>query len=99
MEFLGFSERALTEKALLKILAEPETAKLPKKVGDLYALITYISSRGKEDEIVQPAAKLLNRLSPELAVLLSRDLLRVNPKFARQKGYIDFVREHSDLLA
>ena len=42
---------------------------------------------------------LLGRLSPELAVLLVRDLLRVDPLFSRHHAYRKFVAQHAELLA
>jgi MoxR-like ATPase len=44
------------------------------------------------------AGILLNRFSPELAVLLARDMLRTNPAFSGNAGYLDFVARHQDLL-
>ena len=98
LEFIGFCERSLTERTLLKILKSPEEAKLPTGVGELYALISYVSARAKDDAVLDSAARLLARLSPELAVLLIGDILRVNPALTRKPGYLDFIRQHGDLL-
>lgn len=98
LEFIGFCERSLTEQTLLAILQAPDTAQLPEGVGDLYALISYTASRAGEPGILESAARLLSRLSPELAVLLIGDILRVNPAPTRQPGYRDFVRQHGRLL-
>ena len=98
MEFLGFCESTLTERRIRSILKQPDSAPLPKKLGELYALIAWISARGKDDDVIEAAAILLNRLPPELAVLLVRDLLRVNPAITRTRGYIDFIQMHSELL-
>jgi hypothetical protein len=98
MEFLGYCEQTLTEAALKRILKNPETAKLPEDIGGLYALISYISARADEDSIVQQASRLLPRLPPEMAVLMLRDFLRINPKFAGTEGYLSFIKEHKALL-
>ncbi|MCG6939639.1 MAG: hypothetical protein LJE69_00105, partial [Thiohalocapsa sp.] len=98
LEFIGFCERSLTEQAMLKILKRPEKAKLPTGVGELYALISYVSARAKDDAVLDSAARLLARLSPELAVLLIGDILRVNPALTRKPGYLDFIRQHGDPL-
>ena len=99
LEFLGFTERTLTERVVLRILGNPESARLPTDIGDLYALISYISNRARDEGVVASAARLLGRLPAELAVLLIGDILRVNPALTREGGYRDFVREHGELLA
>jgi hypothetical protein len=98
-EFLAYTEHALSEEAIASILANPETASLPTKLGDLYALLAYVSGRARERRIVDAAGALLPRLNPELGVLLIRDLLRVDPLFSRHRAYRDFVGTHRELLA
>ncbi len=98
-EFLAYTRQALSEEMILAILASPGEATLPTKLGDLYALLAYVASRGKEKPIVEAAGVLLPRLSPELGVLLIRDLLRADPLFSRHRAYRDFVSRHRELLA
>jgi MoxR-like ATPase len=98
-EFLGYCEQAISEETILGILANPATAPLPESLGDLYALIAYITASAREPAIAHAATVLLDRLAPELAVLLIRDLLRVDPLFVRQRAYKDFVARHAELLA
>jgi len=98
MEFLGYREQTLTEAALKEILKDPENADLPQDIGGLYALISYISARAGEGTIVQQASRLLSRLPPEMAVLMLRDFLRINPKFASTEGYLQFIKKHQALL-
>lgn len=98
-EFLAYARQALSEAAILAILAAPAEAALPTKLGDLYALLAYVASRGKEPPVVEAAGVLLPRLSPELGVLLVRDLLRADPMFSRHRAYRDFVARHKELLA
>ena len=71
---------------------------MPEKLSDIYALISYLISRNENKEVRSAGAKLLNRLSPEMAVLLLRDLQRANPKFAMDPSYQKFVKDHGDLL-
>jgi len=97
-EFLGYCERAISEEALRAILADPVNARLPEKLGDLYALLAYVTANARDKEVAQAAGVLIGRLSPELAVLLIRDLLRIDPLFTRQRAYKDFVARHKDLL-
>ena len=80
------------------ILDDPAKAKLPKKLGDQYALISYLCSLASEKKARKAAGKLLSRFPAELALLLARDMLRANPIFTSEKGYLEFVSEHRDLL-
>src|SRR5262249_45424107 len=98
-EFLGYCEQAISEQAILDILANPLTAVLPDALGDLYALLAYVTANARQPDIAHAATVLIDRLSPELAVLLIRDLLRVDPLFVRQRAYKDFVARHAGLLA
>jgi hypothetical protein len=98
-EFLAYSRNALSEEAIEAILAHPASAELPSKLGDLYALLAYVGGRAKERPIVEAAGVLIPRLSPELSVLLIRDLLRADPLFSRHRAYRDFVARHQELLA
>jgi hypothetical protein len=98
-EFLAYARNSLSEEAITAILDNPITAELPARLGDLYALLAYIASRAREKAIVEAAGVLIGRLSPELGVLLIRDLLRADPLFSRHRAYRDFVARHKDLLA
>ncbi|MCI0458309.1 MAG: hypothetical protein L0Z62_15200 [Gemmataceae bacterium] len=88
-----------SESEVRAFLADPARAELPAKLGDLYALLAYVSANVKQREIASAAGVLIGRLSPELAVLLIRDLLRVDPSFTRQRAYRDFIARHADLLS
>ena len=78
-EFLGYCDTAISEETIRAILADPARAELPAKLGDLYALLAYVSANVKQREIASAAGVLIGRLAPELALLLIRDLLRVDP--------------------
>src|SRR5262249_51195246 len=95
IEFLGYCEQAISEEAIRAILDDPDGAALPMKLGDQYALLAYIASNTRDRATVEAAAKLLRRLSTELAVLLIRDLLRADPMFSRHPAYRDFVGKHA----
>jgi hypothetical protein len=99
LEFLGFCDNAISEELIKEIIKDPTKAELPTELGNIYALISYLSSRSKEAKVMKAAAKLLIRLNPEMAVLLVRDIIRVNPKIVSEAGYLKFVEQHSDLLA
>lgn len=99
IEFFGYCENALTEEAIKKILDAPATAPLPSNLGDRYGLISYVVSRCQEDKkILKAAGILLGRLDPELSVLLLKDVLRSNPRFLVDPGYLEFVQKHQDLI-
>jgi hypothetical protein len=98
IEFVSYCEKALTVEAVRKILANPEKAKLPEKLGDQYALISYVSYEAKDPKTLNAAGVLINRLSPELGVLLLRNLIQKNPKFSLNKNAISFVSAHQNLI-
>lgn len=98
VEFGGYCDRAISEGAILKILKDPETAALPDTLGDLYALISYITFSARVAGVLEAAAFLLHRVKPEMAVLLLRNLLQKEPKFALQKRTAEFMRRHKDLI-
>ena len=56
-------------------------------------MISFVLNR-----VAQAAGVLLGRLTPEMAVMLARDVLRANKAFARNSGYLAFVRDHGSLL-
>src|SRR5262249_20302995 len=98
-EFLCYCAQPLSEEAIRAILAAPARAELPDNLGDQYALIAYVTAGAHDPEVMRAAAVLVGRLSPELAVLLVRDLLRIDPTFSRQRAYKDFIARHAELLA
>ena len=98
IEFMGFCDNALSEEAIRMILADPENAKLPAKLGDQYALISYVTGACKDRKILDAAATLVLRLKPELGVLLLRNVLQKYPKFATNKKILEFMKTHRDLI-
>ncbi len=98
MEFLGYCENAISEEIINKIINDPEKAKLPKKLGDQYALISYLTFKIDKQNVSKATETILNRLSPELGVLLLRNCLQASPKFATRKGAQAFAAKHNTLL-
>lgn len=98
IEFLGYVSQAMNEEAIRTIIADPDTAKLPSGVADQYALISYLAHRGDEAKVRRAAGVLLHRFSPELGVLLARDMLRSNARFAMEKAYLEFAARHHEFL-
>jgi hypothetical protein len=97
-EFLGYCTSALQQEQIEQILAEPDTATLPAGLADQYALIAYIAYHAKEQRVTRAAGRLLSRFSPELSVLMLRDVLRANPRFVTDRGYAMFIAEHAELV-
>ncbi len=97
-EFIAYCETAIKEEVFLRIVANPEGARLPKELGDLYGLVSYLIYRGKDRTVRHAASVLLGRLQPEFAVLLARDLGAAVPAFCRTDGYRRMVTEHQDAL-
>ncbi len=87
MEFVGFCESAITEEMIQVIIDDPENAELPEKLGDQYAMISYLCAVAKEKKVRTAAG-----------ALLSRDMLQANPTFAREKGYLEFIKIHREML-
>lgn len=98
IEFLGYVSSAMNEETIRSVIAEPETARLPAGVADQYALISYMAHKANEAKVRKAAGVLLLRFSPELGVLLARDMLRANARFAMEKGYLEFAARHKQFL-
>lgn len=98
MEFIGYCESAISEEIIEKIIADPSAAKLPKKLGDQYALISYLSFNLDKTDVQKGAEVLLSRFAPELGVLLLRNCLKLHPKFAMKKGVQEFISKHKDVI-
>lgn len=98
LEFLGYCRETISEEMIKAILADPEHARLPTKLSDQYAVISYIASQAQVAETRRAAAQLLKRLGPELAVLLLRDILRVAPRFVIDPSVRAFMGTHAELM-
>lgn len=98
MEFFGYISNAISEESIEAIIADPENCELPSEVGDQYALISYLAHKGNDTNIRKSAGALLGRFSPELGVLLARDMIRANARFAVDPSYLKFAGEHQEFL-
>ncbi|MEI8303094.1 MAG: MoxR family ATPase [Burkholderiales bacterium] len=99
VEFTGFIRRALSERDILRIIAEPATATLPDKLDGIYLLTSWLALNAGREGVAAAAGALLARIPPEFGVVLARDMLRAGPGFARQPGYKAFLKEHGHLIA
>lgn len=98
IEFMGYCDNALSEEAIKVILADPDNAALPEKLGDQYALISYVTLAVKDAKILDAAASLVLRFKPEMGVLLLRNILQKHPRFATHKKILEFIKNHKDLI-
>ena len=98
IEFIGYTADALSEEAIKTIIENPDSCDLPEEVGDQYALISYLAHKANDTRVRKAAGVLLGRFSPELSVLLARDMLRANAKFAVDPAYLAFAAKHQDFL-
>ncbi|MFM7065842.1 MAG: AAA family ATPase [Gammaproteobacteria bacterium] len=98
IELLKFAKQALQEKRLRELVDNPAGAALPKALDELYLITSWFASHGKEKTVVKAAGELLERLPPEFAVVMARDMLKASPAFVREPGYKEFLRKHGQLL-
>jgi hypothetical protein len=98
MEFIGYTAQAISEEAIRAIIESPDTCDLPDDVGDQYALISYLAYQAKDAKVRKAAGALLGRFAPELGVLLARDMIGANRKFAVDPAYLSFAAKHQEFL-
>ena len=98
IEFFNYCSTALSEETIRNILRDPQKAALPKKLGDQYALISYVTDAAKDPDILDAAAILIGRLKPEFGVLLLRNVLQKQPRFAAHRKIVAFMKQHRDLV-
>jgi hypothetical protein len=87
------------ESTLRDLVSHPGTAMLPRGLDELYLVTSWFAAHGKDKAVLKSAAVLLDRLPPEFAVVLARDMLKTNPSFVREPGYKEFLKRHGKLLA
>ena len=94
-ELLSYEKRAITTEQVKAIIENPESAMLPKSLGDIYALVSHLVSTAHLAEMQRVIGHLLNRLTPEMAVLLARDALRIEPKLRKDPSFQTFIQKHA----
>jgi hypothetical protein len=98
-EFLAFVKKAMSIRQLEEIVLKPETALLPKTLDGLHVLTTWLVHSVDRDDVVKASSVLLNRLPPEFAVVLAREMLAIKPSFSRQESYKSFIKMHASLIS
>ena len=95
MELASYAQSAMTLDQIAAIVRDPEGADLPKSLGDLYALVSYLVQTIGASDTQDACGALLGRLPVEMAVLLARDTLRARPELRKHAGFAAFIREHA----
>lgn len=98
VEFAAYTRDSLSEKQVRRILRDDENAALPEKLGDLYALVSYIAARSGNSKVRKAAAGIVDRLPIEMAVLMVRDVCRRHPAFAGEPAVAAFLSGHAEVL-
>jgi hypothetical protein len=99
IEFLAHVKKAISEKRLREVLADPENAGLPDSLDGIYLLTSWLAWQAENETVSKASALLLGRLPPEFGVVLARDMLKARPGFAREPGYRAFLKQHGHLIA
>ena len=98
-EFAAFVKRSLNMTQIEEIVANPESAKLPKALDGLHVLTTWLVHSADRQDVVQASSILLNRLPPEFAVVLAKEMINLHSAFSRQEAYKTFMKTHAKLIA
>jgi hypothetical protein len=99
VEFQGYVKKALNEKAIRKVVDDPQNADLPTDLDGTYMLTSWLAYHAADAEVSAASAVLLTRLPPEFGVVLARDMIKARPAFMKEAGYRDFLKTHGHLMA
>ena len=97
-ELRAFAERTQSGRIVELILDDPEHAELPSDLGDLYAVVSFLITSIKDPRSRAACGTLLGRLPVEMAILVARDTLRVDPSLRKQPQYTAFISLHSSSI-
>jgi len=98
-EFAAFVKRSLNMSQIEEIVANPDSAKLPKALDGLHVLTTWLVHSADREDVVKASSILLNRLPPEFAVVLAKEMINLHSAFSRQEAYKTFMKTHAKLIA
>jgi hypothetical protein len=98
IEFSAFLKKSINEKEILKIVENPNNAVIPSNLDGIYMLTSWLAFNADKNQVLQASATLLNRIPPEFAVVLARDMLKANFSFSKEPGYKTFIKAHGNLL-
>jgi hypothetical protein len=98
-EFGTFVKRSLNMKQMEEIVADPQDAVIPKSLDGMHVLTTWLVHSSDREDVFSASAVLLNRLPPEFAVVLAKEMIHVKSSFSRQEGYKSFIKKNASLIA
>ncbi len=99
LEFSAHVKKAISERKMRALLADPEHGEIPQSLDAIHVLTSWLAWQSADENISSASARLLGRLPPEFAVILARDMLKGRPAFGREPGYRDFIKQHGQLIA
>lgn len=99
VEFAAYVKKAVNEKHMRAIVADPLGAELPEALDGIYLLTSWLAYHAEDGDVSKASATLLGRLPPEFGVVLARDMIKARPAFMRESGYKDFIKAHGHLIA
>jgi len=97
-EFIAYTKDAKREEDFLKILEKPETAPLPSKLNEQYALVAWLVNRAHRKGQIDAIGSILLRLKPEFGILLFRGVVASDARTATHKTFQEFSNRHREVL-
>ena len=94
-ELRAFAGRSMSMAQVEAILDDPEHAELPKDLGGLYAVVSFLIAAIADERTREACGTLLGRLPVEMAVLTARDTLRADPALRKHPKYAEFIAAHA----
>lgn len=94
-EFMAFVNDSMSAEELKKILTDPENAPLPKRLDRLWTLVSYLSVAETAKVNLDAIGALLTRLTPEMSLILVKNVLQHVPSFMRHPQCVSFVKAHA----
>lgn len=79
-EFFAFLRDSQISEVIKALMANPVSAPIPSRIDLKFALVSYLASELRRDDVLATACALLNRLGDEIGVVLLKDILRLRPK-------------------
>ncbi len=96
-EFIAFVKVVMNLPSIESIIANPESAAIPKDAASLYAVSTALAAR-VEPKNAEAVIKYLHRLPEEFGVLGMRDAVRMQPAIKQTKGFVKWACDNAKLL-
>lgn len=100
-EFIAFRRIYTQLPDPATVLSNPQGCTVPQDISVVHALTGSLVEhcRTAADPVLNSCGMFGTRLPVEYATLLFRDLIAVNPRACSQQSVVNWVRQHTDLLA